>query len=219
MRVHQFSFAALTSVLLAGTALTQTAATATTELNIRSGPGPMHEVVGVIPSGGSVTLSGCLDDGSWCQVDSAGTVGWASGGYLSVAAAASEPVIVAEQRTEVSVPVVTYEEDQSGEGAFVGMASGAATGALVGGPIGAAIGGAAGGLIGGLSNLPEPVTTYVRANKTETVYLDGEVVPGATLPETVAITPVPDSEYGYVYVNGVPAVVSPDTRQVVHIVR
>jgi hypothetical protein len=67
---------------------------------------------------------------------------------------------------------------------------------LIGGPIdaaaGAAIGGAAGGVSGAATgavvdaiNPPDQVTTYVRSNSVDPVYLEGEVGVGAGLPETV----------------------------------
>ena len=220
MRINQFAAATLGAMLLAGTAMAQTAATATTDLNIRSGPGPQFDVIGVIPGGASATLGGCLEAGNWCQVTHEGTQGWVFGDYLTATIEGQpDPMVVTQQRTQINVPVVTYDEGNMAEGATVGAATGAVAGAVLGGPVGAAIGLAAGTALGTVTNVPEPVISYVQQNRTETVYLDGEVVVGAELPETVEVTPVPDSEFGYVYVNGVPAVVEPQTRQVVHIVR
>lgn len=214
----KFLAAALGGVLLSGgSALAQSSATATTDLNIRSGPGPSFEVIGMIPASGEATLHGCGADGQWCEVEFQGITGWASGGYLT-AEIESEPVVIVERRTETTIPVVDYE-DHRGEAAAVGVGTGATAGALLGGPIGAAVGGAAGAAIGALTNPPEPVVSYVRENRTETVLLDGEVVVGAQVPETVSIEPVPDTEFGYLYVNGVPAVIEPASRQIVHIVR
>ena len=51
------------------------------------------------------------------------------------------------------------------------------------------------------------------------VYLEGEVVVGAGLPETVQLRPVPDYEYNYVYVNGQPVLVEPQSRRIVYVVR
>lgn len=80
-------------------------------------------------------------------------------------------------------------------------------GAIIGGPIGAAVGGAAGFVAGGVAGQtidpPEQVRTYVSTNAVEPVYLDGEVVVGAGLPETVVLHEVPRYEYRYVRkVNG-----------------
>lgn len=51
------------------------------------------------------------------------------------------------------------------------------------------------------------------------VYLNGEVVEGVGLPESVALTPVPGTDYGYAYVNNLPVLVEPSTRQVEYIYR
>jgi hypothetical protein len=93
------------------------------------------------------------------------------------------------------------------------------TGALVGGPIGAAVGGVAGGALGAAVNPPPEVRTYVTSNPVEPVYLEGEVVVGARLPETVVLRPVPDYEYRYVYVNRQPVLVEPATRRIVYVYR
>ena len=60
---------------------------------------------------------------------------------------------------------------------------------------------------------------YVRDNPVDPVYLEGEVVTGVELPETVTLSTVPTSDYRYAYVNGVPVVVDPAERRVVYIVR
>jgi uncharacterized protein YcfJ len=94
---------------------------------------------------------------------------------------------------------------------------------LIAGPVGAAVGGAAGAVAGGAAGTvidpPEKVRTYVTTNKVDAVYLEGEVVVGAGLPETVELREIPDYEYRYVYVNGQPVLVDAKTRQIVYIVR
>jgi uncharacterized protein YraI len=214
---HMLAAAASAFALMAGTAAAETTATASTELNIRSGPGPQFEVVGVIPAEGSVRLVDCGADGQWCRIEHDGTEGWASGGYLSVEQE-NEQVVIVERRQDITVPVVEYE-NHAPEQATLGLGSGAALGALMGGPVGAAIGGATGAALGALANIPEPVVDYVRVNRTETVYLDGEVVVGAEVPETVELQTVPDSEYRFTTINGVPVVIEPDGRRIVHLVR
>jgi hypothetical protein len=119
---------------------------------------------------------------------------------------------------------VTYEQPQGGGGAVVGGATGAIAGAIIGGPIGAVVGGVAGATVGGTaegiaSPPPEKVVSYVQSNQGQPVYLDGEVVVGASLPETVVLSEVPDYEYRYVYVNGQPVLVEPQTRRIVYVVR
>ena len=71
--------AALTAVALSGGVAA--AASATTDLNLRSGPGPDYQSIAVIPAGAPVDVLGC--SGSWCQVSYAGRAGFASANYLS----------------------------------------------------------------------------------------------------------------------------------------
>jgi hypothetical protein len=66
---------------------------------------------------------------------------------------------------------------------------------------------------------PPPVGSYVVAHPVDPVYLNGEVVVGAGLPVEVALTPVPDYQYEYAYVNRVPVLVEPRSRRIVHIYR
>jgi hypothetical protein len=53
----------------------------------------------------------------------------------------------------------------------------------------------------------------------EPVYLEGEVVVGAQVPDTVTVQPIPDYDYDYVYINGQPVLIDPANRQIVHIFR
>ncbi|WP_327787154.1 DUF1236 domain-containing protein [Rhabdonatronobacter sediminivivens] len=59
----------------------------------------------------------------------------------------------------------------------------------------------------------------MRENPVDPIFLDGEVVVGAGIPETVALAEVPESEYYYSYVNGVRVLVERDQRRIVYIVR
>ena len=218
------------ALAISGAASAQTAATATTDLNIRSGPGPQHPVVGYIKANEGVTLSGCMEGSKWCAVDHNGAQGWVYSDYLA-ADVGGAPVVISQRPAEVAVPVVTYDDSAVEAGGAAGVATGAATGAiagaLIGGPIGAAIGGVAGAATGGITGSavgavvepPQEVRTYVTSNQGNPVYLDGEVVVGAGLPETVQLQPIPNYQYNYVYVNGVPVLVDPANRQIVHIVR
>jgi uncharacterized protein YraI len=204
-----------------GAAFAQSSATATVDLNIRSGPGPSHQVVGVISADESVTVEGCLEGSRWCRIAYDGREGWVYSEYLT-AELGGERVIIAERREAVGVPVVTHEGGGT-TGSTVGMAGGAIAGALIGGPIGAVVGGvagaAAGGVTGSIIDPPGEVRTYVRDNRIEPVYLEGEVVVGAGLPETVELRTIPDYEYRYVYVNEMPVLVEPDTRRIVYVLR
>jgi uncharacterized protein YraI len=210
-------------IALGAPAFAQQSVTATTDLNVRSGPGPQYEVIGVIGADQSAQLDGCLQSSKWCQVSFDGGQGWAYSDYL-VADVSGREVIVTDD--VASVPTVTYRtETQSGAagGGIAGMATGAVAGAIIGGPVGAASGGVAGAATGSITGAvidpPDTVRTYVREHRVDPVYLEGEVVVGATLPENVVVHRIPDYDYEYVYVNGVPAVVEPDTRRIVYVVR
>jgi uncharacterized protein YcfJ len=143
------------------------------------------------------------------------------------------------ERPAEAVPVVEYREaapatttttttttGQGGggaPGAAAGVIGGVVAGALIGGPIGAAIGGVAGATAGGVVGetiQPTPVVReYVTTNRVDPVYLEGEVVVGAGVPETVQLQAVPDYEYRYAYINGQPVLIDPSTRRIVSIVR
>ena len=70
----------------------------------------------------------------------------------------------------------------------------------------------------GLTKTPFTNTSDI-SGQSGTVYLNGEVVEGVGLPPDVALTAVPDSEYQYAYINGVPVLVEPSSRRVRYIYR
>lgn len=209
----------LGALLLAGAAQAQDqmAVTAYTDLNLRAGPGPAYPIVAVIPAQTAVDVGGCLAEQSWCQVSFGGQDGWASGDYLTVVEN-DAPVAIYPNRERLQVKTTTYEGDTS-DSATAGGVAGAVAGALIAGPIGAAVGGALGAAGGAAATPDTTVTTYVQSNPVEPVYLEGEVVTGASLPETVPLSPVPETTYSYAYVNGVPVLVENGQRQIVYIVR
>jgi len=216
--------AAMASALLSGTAIAQNAtATATADLNIRSGPGPQYSSIGFITSGDSALVEGCLEASKWCRVDYEGVSGWSYSDYLT-ADLSGETVVLTERYVDVGLETVTYTDDGSaGGGAIAGAASGAVVGALVGGPLGAAVGGtvgaASGATAGAIIDPPETARAYVTANPVEPVYLEGEVVIGAGVPDTVSLQTIPDYDYRYVYINGQPVLVDPGSRQIVYVIR
>ncbi len=202
--------------LIAGAATAETEATAWTDLNLRDGPSPMHTIVGVIPANDTVSVQGCLADASWCSVTHGGVSGWAAGNYMTTPVE-NAPVALASVDNRVALKTVTYDNEAASTN--VGMATGAVTGALVAGPVGAVVGGMIGGIAGAVAAPDPTVITYVQSNPIEPIYLEGEVVVGAGVPETVTLTPVPDSAYTYAYLNGVPVLVNTENRQVAYIVR
>ncbi|KPP85867.1 MAG: Protein of unknown function (DUF1236) [Rhodobacteraceae bacterium HLUCCO07] len=205
--------ATVTGLLLASSAFAETSATAFTDLNLRAGPGVSHDIVGVIPASQSVTVDGCLEASNWCRVSYGETNGWASGDYLT--AMVASPIYA--NREQLAVETVTYEKDP--DSAVGGSVTGALAGAILGGPAGAVIGAGLGAGLGSAVAPDERVTTYVRENPVDPVYLDGEVVVGAGIPEDVTLAEVPESEYHYAYINGTRVLVEREKRQVVYIVR
>ena len=218
------STAAAGLLAFAGAAFAETSVIATTDLNVRAGPGPQHQVVGVIGSGQSAGLNGCLESSKWCVVAYEGGEGWVYSDYLTGDFGGSQ-VVLTERPTDSGVAIVAPPADVDGgaTGAVTGGVTGAIAGALIGGPVGAVVGGAGGAIAGGAAGTvidpPEKVRTYVSSNEIDPVYLDGEVVVGAGLPETVELREIPDYEYRYVYVNGQPVLVEPSSRRIVYVMR
>lgn len=189
---------ALTAVSLPASAAML--ATATTSLNIRTGPGPEYPVIGAIPDNGRADVTGCIQGSLWCQVNYNGIQGWAYSQYLS----AGQSVTVSQ-----AVPAIAFSAPATTVGTAV-------TAPTITGEFIAPVAGAA-----PLPIAPPPpsVQTYVVQNPVTPVYVNGEVVEGVGLPQDVVLTPVPNYDYSYAYVNGVPVLVEPDTRRVTYIYR
>lgn len=202
------------AVALPGSAMALPA-TATVDLNVRSGPGPQYEIIGAINANNSVEVIGCLPNSFWCQVDAGAGQGWAYGKYLT-ASVSGDQVVIVDSRDRLDVPQAEFEV--SG-GTAAGAATGAVAGAIIGGPVGAAVGGIAGAAVGTIADPPDRVRTYVVENRHDPVLLEGEVVVGAQVPETVELYTVPDYEYRYVYVNQQPVLVDPGSRRIVYVYR
>lgn len=176
---------------------TQTLATAITPLNIRSGPGPEYPVIGSIPTNGQATVMGCIEGSLWCQITYNGAQGWAYSQYMqSTGIRTLPPVAYTAPPATTGVAIVrpTYSGD------FIAPVASTTAPLQIAPP-------------------PQTVQTYIVQNPRPQVYLNGEVVEGAGLPPSVALTAVPDSEYQYAYVNGVPVLVEPSSRRVRYIYR
>ena len=183
----------------------QTTAMAITPLNIRSGPGPEYPVIGAIPTNGQAVIAGCVEGSLWCQISYNGTQGWAYSQYMT-AMVEGRPLAVSEIR---ELPPVTYAAPPVTTGTAIVRPT--YSGNFIA-PVATTV---------PLSIAPPPaaVQTYIVQNPRPQVYLNGEVVEGAGLPPDVALAPVPDSDYQYAYVNGVPVLVEPATRRVRYIYR
>lgn len=182
--------------LLAGYANAAMVATTATDLSVRSGPGEDYPEVGLATRGSDAVLDGCIDGSAWCRVEVNGLRGWANADYLNVMYEGA-PVILRERRSDVNVPVVTYEktsdvqaEPNPGDPNL--------------------------GRVGEV-NPPEQVMTYIDQHPGETITYDGDVVVGTTVPAGAQMVAVPDYEYSYVRINDRAVLVEPSTRRVVYV--
>lgn len=205
------------AALIGGSAAAATSAFATTDLNLRAGPGPQHEIIGVIGGEEEASVEGCLAEADWCKVSHDGQEGWAYGEYL--AHSLEQPVPIYSPESEIEISTVTYQETGD-EGAAAGaVAGGALAAAAVGGPVAIVGGMLAGAGAGALVDVETTTVTYIEENPVDPIYAEGEVVVGAKLSDNAELTPVPDSEYSYIAVNNTTAVVDPETNEIVYILR
>ncbi len=79
MRIKSILLGAGAALLLSAGAAG--AATVTSGLNLRSGPGTDYRVIDTLPAGAQVAVLGC--SGSWCRVDWNGESGYASASYIA----------------------------------------------------------------------------------------------------------------------------------------
>src|SRR5690606_8080645 len=119
------SAAAAALLTLSGAAFAQQAVHATTDLNVRAGPGPEYPVIGSIPIDGEAMLHGCIEGSRWCQVTAGSLEGWAYSDYL-IADNSGVEVVLTERPPAMDVPVVTYR-DSDAPGGVVGSVAGGAT--------------------------------------------------------------------------------------------
>lgn len=180
----------------------ETAVSAATDLNVRAGPGPQYPVIGVIDAGQSTVLRGCLENSKWCSISDSGGEGWVYADYL-VGDFGGQDIVLSQRPAGSDVVVV----DPPAAGGAGDVVIDDTTGAIIAGTAGPAI------------EPPGEVRSYVTSHRIEPVYLDGEVVVGGSLPDTVDLTEIPDYEYRYVYVNGQPVLVEPSSRRIVYVVR
>lgn len=186
-------------VAMSGTALADTAVSAVADLNIRAGPGPQYPVIGVLAAGQSATLDGCIQNSKWCTIAEANGQGWIYSDYVTADFGGNE-VVLTRRPADADITIVEAPADVDDPDIY--------TGAIV-----------AGEPIEPIRRPPAEVRSYIETNRVDPVYLEGEVVTGATLPDTVELREIPDYDYRYVYVNGQPALVDPGTRRIMYVER
>jgi uncharacterized protein YraI len=186
-------------VAMSGAALADTAVSAVADLNVRAGPGPQYPVIGTLAAGQSATLEGCIENSKWCTIAEANGQGWIYSDYVTADFGGNE-VVLTRRPADASIAIVEAPADMDYDDTY--------TGAIV-----------AGEPIEPIRRPPAEVRTYIDTNRLDPVYLEGEVVTGATLPDTVELREIPDYDYRYVYVNGQPALVDPGTRRIMYVER
>jgi len=89
------------------TASVPVAATATTSLYVRSGPGSQFDVLGLISTNDRMMVTGCIEASRWCSVDAGGVQGWAYSQYLATNQTGAR-LIVGDNKATLGIPVVTF---------------------------------------------------------------------------------------------------------------
>ncbi len=92
---------------LSGATLAQTQAYTNAPIDVYAGPAPDYPIVAVVPEGTALTVLGCVDDYSWCDVAAPGLRGWAYSEYLSYPYQGVEVPIINYGPT-IGLPIVVF---------------------------------------------------------------------------------------------------------------
>ena len=130
MKAKLFTVAAA-SIMLTGAAMAQESVFASTDLDVRSGPGREYPVVGLIGADREAMLLGCHESSGWCEVETGSVVGWVDSGYL-VSADTGDDVYINEGPVDGVIsgsidgaaidpapPVITYIEENPYEPVYL----------------------------------------------------------------------------------------------------
>ena len=96
--------------LLALPAMAQETVYTTVEVPLEAGPAPDYPVVGTFGAGTPLTLYGCLDGYTWCDVSYADARGWVDGQELAFPYQ-DESLPIAVYGPQLSLPLITFSFD------------------------------------------------------------------------------------------------------------
>jgi uncharacterized protein YraI len=195
----------------AGLAQAEMSATTASDMEVRSGPGAEFPTVGVATRGSEATLDGCIEGSRWCRVDVNGMRGWVYAQYLNVEQNGTS-MVVQDHRDDLGVPTITYEQTDSVKTGSVQPAEPGPNDQLLG-----RVDQDSGNVV--TITPPGEIRTYIDENPVDAAQLDGDVVVGTALPQSVEVHRIPDYQYSYVEVNHQPVLVDPATRRIVYVYR
>ncbi|MEX3959563.1 SH3 domain-containing protein [Trinickia sp. EG282A] len=95
-------------LVLSGTAPAQTQAYTNAPIDIYAAPD--YPIVAEVQEGSELTVLGCVEDYSWCDVAAPGLRGWAYGGYLSYPYQGTEVPVMTYGAT-IGMPIVAFSID------------------------------------------------------------------------------------------------------------
>ncbi|MGE4371659.1 MAG: SH3 domain-containing protein [Xanthobacter sp.] len=81
---------------------------ATANVNLRTGPDTAYPSAGVIPRGAPLTIEGCLQDESWCDVNWGGLRGWVYSTYLATVRQGQTAVVPDWGLAAIGIPIVAF---------------------------------------------------------------------------------------------------------------
>ncbi len=110
--------AAIVAIGLAGSvglisaqpAAAASAAVATTNVNLRAGPGTNYPVVTAMPRGASLAVYGCLAGYTWCDVSWGPSRGWVAANYVQVAYQGRPVVLTPALAPAIGLTVVAFNQ-------------------------------------------------------------------------------------------------------------